>query len=58
MSDTSVTVMDNSTTVTVLDDGETVVITTGEVTQATFDALLARVVQLESTNYLVLQDGN
>jgi len=47
-----------SVNVTVLDDGETVVVTTGDVTQATFDALVARVVALESAKYLVLEDGN
>jgi|31_taG_2_1085359.scaffolds.fasta_scaffold64048_2 hypothetical protein len=55
---TSVNVTTTANTVTVLDDGETVVVTTGDVTQATFDALVARVVALESAKYLVLQDGN
>jgi len=47
-----------SNTVTVLDDGETVVVTTGAIAQTTYDALVARVVALESAKYLVLQDGN
>jgi len=55
---TSVNVTTTVNTVTVSDDGSTVIITTGNVTQATFDALLARVTALESVNYLVLQDGN
>jgi|TARA_E500000318_G_C3504463_1_gene189700 hypothetical protein len=45
-------------TVVVSDDGATVTIQTGDVSQGTFDALVARVEQLEAVDYLVLQDGN
>ena len=45
-------------TVIVSDDGSTVTIQTGDVSQDTFDALVARIAQLESVDYLVLQDGN
>ena len=55
---TSVNITTTVNTVSVLDDGETVVVNTGTVTQATFDALLARVTALENVDYLVLQDGN
>jgi hypothetical protein len=55
---TSVNITTTVNTVSVLDDGETVVVTTGNVTQATFDALLARVTALENVDYLVLEDGN
>jgi hypothetical protein len=54
---TSVNVTTTANTVTVLDDGETVVVTTGNITQATFDALLARVTALENVNYLLLEDN-
>lgn len=54
---TSVNVTTAANTVTVLDDGETVVVTTGNITQATFDALLARVTALENVNYLLLEDN-
>ena len=46
---TSVNVTTTSNTVTVLDDGETVVVTRGDVTQATFDALVARVTNVENS---------
>ncbi len=56
---TSVNVTTTANTVTVSDDGETVVVTTGaNVSQASFDALVARVTALESVDYLILQDGN
>jgi len=55
---TSVNVTEVKNTVTVSDDGSTVTVTTGAINQSTFDALLDRVTALESTNYLVLQDGN
>ena len=55
---TSVNVTTTKNTVTVSDDGSTVVITTTGISQATLDALVARVAQLESVDYLVLQDGN
>jgi|OM-RGC.v1.037401819 hypothetical protein len=42
-------------TVIVSDDGSTVTIQTGDVSQDTFDALVARVSQLESTTALVTQ---
>ena len=45
-------------TVTVSEDGSTVVITAAGASQAALDALVARVEQLESVDYLVLQDGN
>lgn len=53
---TSINLTTTVNTVTVLDDGETVVVTTGTVTQATFDALLARVEALEALNILLLQN--
>jgi hypothetical protein len=55
---TSVNVTTTQNTVTVSEDGSTVTIQTGDVSQYTFDALVARVAQLESVDYLVLQDGN
>ena len=55
---TSVNVTTTQNTVTVSDDGSTVVITAAGVSQAALDALVARVAQLESVDYLVLQDGN
>jgi|VirMetMinimDraft_7_1064189.scaffolds.fasta_scaffold111736_2 hypothetical protein len=55
---TSVNVTEVKNTVTVSDDGSTVTVTTGAISQDTFNALVNRVTALESTNYLVLQDGN
>ncbi len=55
---TSVNVTTTANTVTVSDDGETVVVTTGAISQTTYDALVARVTALESVDYLILQDGN
>jgi len=55
---TSVNVTEIKNTVTVSGDGGTVTIRTGDISQETFDALVARVTALESTDYLVLQDGN
>lgn len=52
---TSVNVTTTANTVTVLDDGETVVVTTGDVAQATFDALEARVAALEALNIMLLE---
>jgi hypothetical protein len=46
---TSVNVTTTVNTVSVLDDGETVVVTTGSVTQATFDALETRVTEIEAS---------
>ena len=55
---TGVNVTEVKNTVTVSDDGSTVTVTTGAISQDTFNALVNRVTALESTNYLVLQDGN
>ena len=44
-----------SVSVTVLDDGETVVVTTGDITQETFDTLAARVTALEALDILLLE---
>jgi hypothetical protein len=44
-----------SVSVTVLDDGETVVVTTGDITQETFDALEARVAALEALDIVLLE---
>ena len=54
----TVTVSGDGTTVIVSGDGGTVTIRTGDASQVAFDALVARIEQLESVNYLVLQDGN
>jgi len=54
----TVTVSEDGLTVTVSNDSPTVTIRTGDVSQDTFDALVARIAQLESVDYLVLQDGN
>ena len=53
---TSVNVTTTQNTVTVSDDGSTVTIKTGDVSQDTFDALLARVAQLESQTGDLSQD--
>jgi hypothetical protein len=55
---TSVNVTTTRNTVTVSDDGSTVIVKTGDTSQATYDDLVARIEQLESVDYLVLQDGN
>lgn len=55
---TSVNITTTKNTVTVSDDGSIVTVTTTGITQATYDALVARLAALESVNYLVLQDGN
>jgi len=55
----TVTVTDDSGSVTVnADDSGAVTVTTTGITQATYNALVARVAALESVDYLVLQDGN
>ena len=46
---TSVNVTEVKNTVTVSDDSSTVTVTTGVISQSTFDALLGRVTELEST---------
>jgi len=52
---TTVNVTTTQNTVTVSDDGSTVTVQTGNISQDTFDALVARVSQLESTTALVTQ---
>ena len=53
MSTVNVTTTQN--TVTVSGDGSTVAVRTGDISQDTFDALVTRVSQLESTTALVTQ---
>jgi len=53
MTAVNVTTMQN--TVTVSADGSTVTVQTGDISQDTFDALVTRVSQLESTTALVTQ---
>lgn len=52
---TTVDVTTTQNTVTVSDDGSTVAVRTGDISQDTFDALVTRVSQLESTTALVTQ---
>ena len=54
---TSVNITTTKNTVTVSDDGSIVTVTTTGITQATYDALVARVAALESVNYLILEDN-
>jgi hypothetical protein len=52
---TSVNVITDVNTVTVLDDGATIIVTTGGVSQQTFDALEARVAALEALDIMLLE---
>ena len=54
---TNVKVTTTKNTVTGSDDGSTVTVTICGIAQATYDALVARVAELEATNYLVLEDS-